>query len=186
MEEENNKDEIKKTVIKILKTSDMNVMTESKIRKLAGDKLGFDLSGKQEKKFIREIVNEFLVQKEDEVQDKGKQQVEEEEQEEKEVEEEEEKEEEEEEKKRKRPGVSVKEYEDNGDLIICQLSSRRKVTIQEFKGKALVSIREYYEKDGKELPSTKGISLTAEQWFTFSKSVPGIEQAIKKMQTRSR
>ncbi|RZC91424.1 hypothetical protein C5167_027485 [Papaver somniferum] len=177
MEEENNKDEIKKTVTEILKTSDINVMTESKIRKLAGEKLGFDLSGKQEKKFIREIVNEFLVQKEEEVQEKGKQQVEDEE---------EKEEEEEEEKEKKRPRVSAKEYEDNGDLIICQLSSRRKVTIQEFKGKALVSIREYYEKDGKELPSTKGISLTAEQWSTFSKSVPGIEQAIKKMQTRSR
>ncbi|KAI3950871.1 hypothetical protein MKW98_026298 [Papaver atlanticum] len=182
MEEENNKDEIKKTVTEILKTSDMNVMTESKIRKLAGEKLGFDLSGKQEKKFVREIVNEFLIQKEEEVQEKGKEQVEEQEEEEEEKEEEEE----EEEERKKRPVVSAKEYEDNGDLIICQLSSRRKVTIQEFKGKALVSIREYYEKDGKELPSTKGISLTAEQWSTFSKSVPGIEQAIKKMQTRSR
>ncbi|KAI3981261.1 hypothetical protein MKX01_008892 [Papaver californicum] len=175
--EENNKNEIKKTVMDILKTSDMNEMTESKVRKLAGDKLGIDLSGKQEKKFIKQIVNEFLIQTEEEVQEKGKQQV---------VEEEQEQEEEEEERKKKSPGVSAKEYEDNGDLIICQLSSRRKVTIQEFKGKALVSIREYYEKDGKELPSSKGISLTAEQWSTFSKSVPGIEEAIKKMQTRSR
>ncbi|KAI3975603.1 hypothetical protein MKX01_017516 [Papaver californicum] len=182
--EENNKSEIKKTVIDILKTSDMNEMTESKVRKLAGDKLGFDLSGKQEKKFIKQIVNEFLIQKEEEeVQEKGKQQVVEEPEQEQDEEEEEE---EEGEKKKIKPGISAKEYEDNGDLIICQLSSRRKVTIQEFKGKALVSIREYYEKDGKELPSSKGISLTAEQWSTFSKSVPGIEQAIKKMQTRSR
>lgn len=30
------------------------------------------------------------------------------------------------------------------------------MTIQEFKGKTLVSIREYYKKDGKELPTSKG------------------------------
>lgn len=30
------------------------------------------------------------------------------------------------------------------------------MTIQEFRGKSLVSIREYYKKDGKELPSSKG------------------------------
>ncbi|MCL7043602.1 hypothetical protein MKW94_000870 [Papaver nudicaule] len=184
MEEENNRDEIKKTVIDILKTSDMNEMTESKVRKLAGDKLGFDLSGKLEKKFVKQIVNEFLSEKEEEVKEKGKQKQEEETLE--EVIEEEEVEEEEEEREKKKPRVSPKEYEDNGDVIICQLSSKRKVTIQDFKGKVLVSIREYYEKDGEERPSNKGISLTAEQWSTFSKSVPGIEQAIKKMQTRSR
>lgn len=30
------------------------------------------------------------------------------------------------------------------------------MTIQEFRGKTLVSIREYYKKDGKELPTSKG------------------------------
>jgi len=30
------------------------------------------------------------------------------------------------------------------------------VTIQDFRGKTLVSIREYYKKDGKELPTSKG------------------------------
>ena len=37
-----------------------------------------------------------------------------------------------------------------------QLSDKRKVTIQDFRGKTLVSIREFYRKDGKELPSSKG------------------------------
>lgn len=35
------------------------------------------------------------------------------------------------------------------------------MTIQEFKGKTLVSIREYYKKDGKELPTSKGTYLKA-------------------------
>ena len=39
------------------------------------------------------------------------------------------------------------------------------MTIQEFRGKSLVSIREYYKKDGKELPSSKGTNIKS---FTLS------------------
>lgn len=42
-------------------------------------------------------------------------------------------------------------------LFGFQLSGKRKVTVQDFKGKTLVSIREYFSKDGKELPTSKGI-----------------------------
>lgn len=35
------------------------------------------------------------------------------------------------------------------------------MTIQEFRGKTLVSIREYYKKDGKQLPTSKGTFLTS-------------------------
>ncbi|MCL7026322.1 hypothetical protein MKW94_017652 [Papaver nudicaule] len=64
------------------------------------------------------------------------------------------------------------------------MSNNRKVVVQQFKGKKLVSIREYYEKDGKQFPGTKGISLTKEQWTLFAASVPSIDEAIKKMKTR--
>lgn len=33
------------------------------------------------------------------------------------------------------------------------------MTITDFRGKTLVSMREYYKKDGKELPTSKGINL---------------------------
>ncbi|KAF8379723.1 hypothetical protein HHK36_029170 [Tetracentron sinense] len=72
------------------------------------------------------------------------------------------------------------------ELLETKLSNKRKVTIQDFRGKTLVSIREYYERDGKELPSSKGISLTNEQWAAFSKNVPAIDEAIRKMESRSR
>jgi hypothetical protein len=36
-----------------------------------------------------------------------------------------------------------------------QLTKKRKVTIQDFEGRRYVSIREFYPKDGKELPSKK-------------------------------
>ncbi|KAM5555673.1 hypothetical protein ABKV19_023544 [Rosa sericea] len=66
------------------------------------------------------------------------------------------------------------------------LSVRRNVVIHDFRGKTLVSIREFYKKGGKELPSARGISLPAEQWTTFKNSVPAIEEAIKKMESKLR
>uniref|UniRef100_A0A0A9DIG9 KELP n=1 Tax=Arundo donax TaxID=35708 RepID=A0A0A9DIG9_ARUDO len=74
-----------------------------------------------------------------------------------------------------------REYDDVGDLILCRLAANRKVTLQEFRGKKLVSIRESYSKDGKELPTAKGISLTVEQWEAFRNAVPAVEDAIKKL-----
>ncbi|XP_024525539.1 RNA polymerase II transcriptional coactivator KELP isoform X3 [Selaginella moellendorffii] len=68
------------------------------------------------------------------------------------------------------------------DEIICQLSGKRNVSVQNFRGKALVSIREYYEKDGKTLPSSKGISLTIDQWEALKKELPAIRQAIESLQ----
>nr|ACG45190.1 RNA polymerase II transcriptional coactivator KELP [Zea mays] len=65
-------------------------------------------------------------------------------------------------------GGGKREYGDQGDLILCRLSSKRRVTLSEFKGRSLVSIREFYVKDGKEMPSAKGISMTMEQWEAFS------------------
>ena len=39
---------------------------------------------------------------------------------------------------------------------LIQLSNKRRVVIQDFRGKTLVSIREFYEKDGKQIPTAKG------------------------------
>jgi hypothetical protein len=48
-----------------------------------------------------------------------------------------------------------------------QLTKKRKVTIQDFKGIRYVSIREFYPKDGKELPSKKGKLTT---WNSLNKT----------------
>uniref|UniRef100_G3MRE2 DEK-C domain-containing protein n=1 Tax=Amblyomma maculatum TaxID=34609 RepID=G3MRE2_AMBMU len=146
---------IKDVVLGILREANMEETTEYKVRTAAAEKLGLDLSLPDRKLFVRQVVEDFLVSKkeegeEEEQNNRHQQQQEDEEQ----VEEEEE--EEEEGKKQKR------EYDDEGDLIICRLSNKRRVTIQDFKGRTLVSIREYYDKDGKQMPSSKGISLTAE------------------------
>ena len=89
---------IEKTVRKILEESDMEKMTEHKIRKQASDELDLDLSDPPYKAFVRQVVQSFLEQQKEEEQ----------------VEEEEEEEQEEQ-------GGRRKEYDDDGDLIICRV-----------------------------------------------------------------
>ncbi|XP_057802489.1 RNA polymerase II transcriptional coactivator KELP [Salvia miltiorrhiza] len=158
------RNKIEETVLEILKNSNMDETTEFKIRKSASEKLGMDLSDPARKKLVREVVESYLTEQQAK------------------AEEEEEAEAEEEEDGGRNKGE--KEYDDEGGLIVCRLSDKRRVTLSEFRGRTLVSIREYYKRDGKELPSAKGISLTAEQWASFKKNVPGIEKAIKKMESR--
>ncbi|KAH1049274.1 hypothetical protein GLYMA_08G024200v4 [Glycine max] len=162
MDDTETKGRIEETVRRILQESDMDEVTESKIRKQASEHLGLDLSQPYFKAFVKQVVKAFL--QEEEQRQKQQQQDEDEEEE-------------------LGGGSKGKEYDDEGDLIICRLSDKRRVTIQDFRGKTLVSIREYYKKDGKELPTSKGISLTEEQWSAFKKNVPAIEKAIKKMES---
>uniref|UniRef100_A0A182JI93 Transcriptional coactivator p15 (PC4) C-terminal domain-containing protein n=1 Tax=Anopheles atroparvus TaxID=41427 RepID=A0A182JI93_ANOAO len=58
--------------------------------------------------------------------------------------------------------------------------NKRKVTVSEFKGRVYVNIREYYEKDGKTLPSKKGISLTVPEWKKLLEHADGINEMTKK------
>ncbi|CAN4077549.1 unnamed protein product [Withania somnifera] len=153
--------EIEETVLGILKFSKLDQVSELKIHKIASEKLGLDLSEPNRKKFVLKIVEKFLAEEQANAGDDT---------------------EEEEDGKRK---SGDKEYDEDGDLIVCRLSHKRRVTITDFWAKILVSIREYYNKDGKELPTAKGISLTAEQWATLKKNISGIEKAIKKLESRS-
>ncbi|MED6145881.1 hypothetical protein PIB30_029366 [Stylosanthes scabra] len=150
MEDAETRERIEETVRTILEGSNMDEITESKIRKQASTHLGIDLSQPPFKAFVKQVVQAFLDEKQNQPEPEHN-----------------------------------PEYDDDGDLIICKLSDRRRVTVQDFRGKTLVSIREYYRKDGKELPSSKGISLTEEQWSAFKKNVPAIENAIKKMESRN-
>jgi hypothetical protein len=52
------------------------------------------------------------------------------------------------------------------------------VTIQSFKGKTLVSLREYYEKDGKQLPGKQGISLNMDQFATLLAALSDIKTSL--------
>ncbi|KAK3165212.1 hypothetical protein QOZ80_1AG0030330 [Eleusine coracana subsp. coracana] len=177
--DEQTKKKVEATVLEILRGADMESVTEYKVRSAAADRLGIDLSVPDRKLFVRGVVENYLrslpseeeEQQQDGAGEEGKDKQEEEEEEEDEEEEEEE-----------GDGKKKREYDDQGDLILCRLSTKRRVTLSEFRGRTLVSIREFYLKDGKEVPSAKGISLTVEQWEAFRNAVPAIEDAIKKIE----
>lgn len=70
-----------------------------------------------------------------------------------------------EEKKEKSPKKQTEESDTEDDnKSEWQLSKNRKISINKFKGKMLIDIREYYEAGGEMKPGRKGISLTCEQW----------------------
>ncbi|XP_052210480.1 RNA polymerase II transcriptional coactivator KELP [Diospyros lotus] len=167
---------IEEAVLEILRSSNMDQTTEHKVRKAASELLGLDLSTPERKRFVRRVVEAYIAEqqsKAEQEEDEGTTAAKSSEE-----------EDEDSNAQRKRKESGGKEYDDEGDLIICRLSDRRRVTLQDFRGKTLVSIREYYRRDGKELPTSKGISLTAEQWASFKKNIPAIEKAIKKMESR--
>ncbi|BCR89091.1 transcriptional coactivator p15/PC4 family protein [Aspergillus chevalieri] len=66
----------------------------------------------------------------------------------------------------------------NGDPY-WEISRMRRVTISTFRGKTMVNIREYYEKDGQELPGKKGISMPMDQYAAFVNLLPGIEAVLR-------
>mmetsp|Transcript_6223 Transcript_6223/g.11438 ORF Transcript_6223/g.11438 Transcript_6223/m.11438 type:complete len:203 (-) Transcript_6223:168-776(-) len=61
-----------------------------------------------------------------------------------------------------------------------ELSTKRKVKLDRFKGQLLVNIREFYTKDGKELPGRKGIALTPQQWSKLYEHMAEIDEKATK------
>ncbi|KAK2880053.1 hypothetical protein FQN49_000631 [Arthroderma sp. PD_2] len=66
----------------------------------------------------------------------------------------------------------------NGDPY-WEISRQRRVTISTFKGRVLVNVREYYEKDGQDLPGKKGISMTLEQFNSLVTLLPEITTVVE-------
>ncbi|KEF62795.1 MFS transporter, SHS family, lactate transporter [Exophiala aquamarina CBS 119918] len=60
-----------------------------------------------------------------------------------------------------------------------EISKARRVTLSDFKGKQMVNVREYYQKDDEWLPGKKGISMTVEQYSALINIMPQIESALK-------
>ncbi|CAI0470359.1 unnamed protein product [Linum tenue] len=162
---------IEATVVDILRGVDMNQATEFNVRFMASMRLGIDLSNIESKKFVREIVESFLLSSagplgdaEDHqaLDDDGRVAGE---------------------TSEARKEVELDGY---GNRVICRLSDRRSVTVHDYNGKSLVSIREWFLKDGLELFSNRGISLPSEQWSVVRKSMSDVDTAIAEMQSRLR
>lgn len=94
------KAKIEDTVREILEKSDMNETTEFQIRKQASEKVGLDLSQSEYKAFVRHVVTTFLEEQDQKSKEEEEEEVEE-------------------------GNEAVKndnaEYDDEGNLIICQV-----------------------------------------------------------------
>jgi cobalamin biosynthesis protein CobT len=117
--DEATKKKVEATVLEILRGSDMESVTEYKVRKAAADRLGIDLSIPDRKLFVRGVVEGYLrsLSSQEEAEEQGGAGGESKD---KEQEEEEEEEDEEEEEGK---GGGKREYDDQGDLILCRVSS---------------------------------------------------------------
>ncbi|KAJ4965201.1 hypothetical protein NE237_017050 [Protea cynaroides] len=73
---------------------------------------------------------------------------------------------------------SRKGSDDSDEIVACDLSKSRKVKVRNWQGKIVVDIREFYYKDGKELPGKKGISLSMDQWKVLRDHVDEIDNAV--------
>ncbi|KAF2711577.1 PC4-domain-containing protein [Pleomassaria siparia CBS 279.74] len=79
------------------------------------------------------------------------------------------------------PFVPTLEKDDDGcNYVSLKSSGLRRATISRYKGKNMIDIREYYEKDGEKLPARKGISLTIDQYNALLFAAPLIESVLRK------
>lgn len=77
-------------------------------------------------------------------------------------------------KKTKKKFVS----DDTGTIEVCELSKSRKISVRMWQGKVFVDIREFYIKDGKQMPGKKGISLPEDQWEVLRNHVDEVDKEI--------
>ncbi|CAN7068942.1 hypothetical protein IGI04_041731 [Brassica rapa subsp. trilocularis] len=68
--------------------------------------------------------------------------------------------------------------EESDDIVVCNISKNRRVSVRNWNGKIWIDIREFYVKDGKTLPGKKGISLSVDQWNTLRNHADGIDKAL--------
>uniref|UniRef100_A0A1D1YIY8 Activated RNA polymerase II transcriptional coactivator p15 n=1 Tax=Anthurium amnicola TaxID=1678845 RepID=A0A1D1YIY8_9ARAE len=63
-----------------------------------------------------------------------------------------------------------------------KLSSKKRVTIREWKNMVLIDFREFFEtKEGHTQPTKKGISLQLEQWNKLKDLISDIDNEIRKL-----
>ncbi|KAJ8447174.1 hypothetical protein Cgig2_022903 [Carnegiea gigantea] len=54
------------------------------------------------------------------------------------------------------PRKSAKQDDDEDGIVVCEISKNRRVSVRSWQGRVVVDIREFYVKDGKQMPGRKG------------------------------
>ncbi|KAF3010845.1 hypothetical protein E8E13_008922 [Curvularia kusanoi] len=71
--------------------------------------------------------------------------------------------------------------DDDNSFVALNNSGKRRVTVSDFKGATLISIREYWTNDAGELkPGKKGISLSVDQYNALLAAAPLLESVLVK------
>jgi len=74
--------------------------------------------------------------------------------------------------------AAVEDGGGKGGFVVELSGSARRVTVEQYKGTTTISLREFYQKDGKWLPGKKGINLTTAQWQTLYSNLGSLKQAF--------
>ncbi|KAI5859113.1 transcriptional Coactivator p15-domain-containing protein [Tricharina praecox] len=83
-------------------------------------------------------------------------------------------------KKKSAQGETGKQYTDVDGNAYWELGGRlRRMTVSEYKGKTLIGIREYFEKDNMTLPGKKGIALSVQQISALVSVLPQLEATLR-------
>ena len=78
--------------------------------------------------------------------------------------------------------VGVK-HNESGEAYF-ELGKSKRLTVRQWKKAVLIDIREYYEKDSKQLPGKKGISLTVDQYKELKARIldGSLDEQVKKLE----
>jgi len=78
------------------------------------------------------------------------------------------------------PSATTQAKRDNENNLYWEISKARRVVLNDFKGKRMISIREYYEKDGDWLPGKKGITMSLEQYGALMGVLPAVDRELRR------
>ncbi|KAH7664108.1 ssDNA-binding transcriptional regulator domain-containing protein [Dioscorea alata] len=161
------REKVSEAIFDILCSADLTMMTTAMVRATVPKHFNIDPSLPDLEIFVKYVVDSFFDSKQG-----GEEES-------KQVDEEESNQVE----KEENPGNRhSEEYTANGDPIIYRLTKKRLITLQPYNGTTLVSIREYFTRDWKEHPTSKGISLPIDQWDYLKNVIPATDRGIGKLE----
>lgn len=77
----------------------------------------------------------------------------------------------------------MQDHTDGNNEMRLPIGNDRYVTVNVFKGKLYIHIREFFfNQAGRMLPTSKGIALTPQQWFKLTEMQSAVDDAIDEMQ----